>query len=34
MWIAATALGYGLPLITFDRRDFLKIDGLRLIMLG
>ena len=33
-WIAATALGYGLPLITFDRRDFLEIGGLRLIMLG
>ena len=34
VWIAATALGYGLPLITFDRRDFLKIDGLWLIMPG
>ncbi len=34
VWIAATALGYGLPLITFDRRDFLEIDGLRLIMPG
>ena len=33
-WIAATALAYGLPLITFDRRDFLEIDGLRLIMPG
>ena len=34
VWIAATALGYGLPLITFDRRDFLEIVGLRLIMPG
>ncbi len=34
VWIAATALGYDLPLLTFDRRDFLEIDGLRLIMLG
>ena len=34
VWIAATALGYGLPLLTFDRRDFLEIDGLRLIMPG
>ena len=33
-WIAATALAYGLPLLTFDRRDFLEIDGLRLIMLA
>ena len=32
-WIAATALAYGLPLVTFDRRDFLEIVGLDLIIL-
>ena len=33
VWIAATALAYGLPLVTFDRRDFLEIAGLDLIIL-
>jgi predicted nucleic acid-binding protein len=30
LWIAATALHYGLPFITHDRRHFERVPGLRL----
>jgi predicted nucleic acid-binding protein len=30
-WIAATALLYGIPLVTHNPADFAGVDGLRLI---
>ena len=33
-WIAATALLYGVPLITHNRRDYLGVPGLALISHG
>lgn len=34
LWIAATAVSLGLPLVTRNRRHFHKIDGLRLEVLA
>lgn len=31
LWIAATALRYGFPVLTTNKRDFLWVDGLKVI---